>query len=239
MKSSTPNDQYRVIDLPRIPIPDDSVAHLLASHARKFSQKIAIVAVNVDTDEADTISYGQLDVLVRRAASWLSSLGIIRGDRFAILMHNAPEVLILELAGAMIGAATVPLDFKRDTLDRKIYKLKDTGAKMLFIKNEDISPDDSRTIIDAKPDITIRTWSSTKEFERLLPTNSIVKATGALDDYYVVLYTSGTTALPKGVLLSTRACLLNAMGIVDWQKFTVDDVFNIVLPLHHINSTEF
>lgn len=220
-------------NLPRIPIPIDSVVDLLASHAKEFSQKTAIVAVNVDTDEANTISYAQLDFLVRRAASWLSSLGIKRGDRLAILMHNTPEVIILELAGAIIGAATVPLDFKRDTPDRKLFKLKDTNTKALFIKYEGEPP------TDKLPNLIIRSWTKLADFIKFLPSTPIEITTPTLEDYYVILYTSGTTALPKGVMLSTRSCLLNGMGIVDWQKFTHDDVFNIVLPLHHINSTEF
>ena len=221
-------------NLPRIPIPVDSVVDLLASHAKEFSQKTAIVAVNVDTDEANTISYAQLDFLVRQAASWLSSLGIKRGDRFAILMTNAPEVIILELAGAIIGATTVPLDFKRDTPDRKLFKLKDTNAKALFIKYEGEPP------TDKLPDLIIRSWTTFDDFIKLLPSSTTVKkTTPTLEDSYVILYTSGTTAFPKGVMLSTRSCLLNAMGIVDWQQFTQDDVFNVVLPLHHINSTEF
>lgn len=233
MKSSILNDQYHMANLPRVPVPVDSVEELLASHAEAFTDKAAIVAVNVDTDEADAISYGQLTPLVRRAAAWLSSLGIKRGDRFAILMHNAPEVIILELAGAIIGATTVPLDFKRDTLDRKLFKLKDTNAKALFIKYEKEPP------TDPLPDLIVQSWTKLTDFVKLLPSTPIEKMTPTLEDYYVILYTSGTTALPKGVMLSTRSCLLNAMGIIDWQKFTQDDVFNIVLPLHHINSTEF
>jgi len=221
-------------NLPRVPVPVDSVEELLASHAKAFAQKAAIIAVNVDTDEADTISYGQLAPLVRRAAAWLSSLGIKRGDRFAILMHNAPEVIILELAGAIIGATTVPLDFKRDTPERKLFKLKDTSAKVLFIKYEKEPP------TDPLPNLIIQSWTTFDDFVKLLPSSTTIeKTTPSLEYYYVILYTSGTTALPKGVMLSIRSCLLNAMGIIDWQKFTQDDVFNIVLPLHHINSTEF
>lgn len=220
-------------NLPRIPVPVESVEELLTSHAGKFSRKAAIVAVNVDTGGADVISYGQLNTLVHRAAAWLSSMGIKRGDRFAILMHNAPEVLILELAGAIIGAATVPLDFKRDTPERKLFKLKDTHAKALFIKYEKEPP------TDPLPDLIIQSWTTFDDFVKMLPSTTIHKTNPSLKDCFVILYTSGTTALPKGVMLSTRSCLLNAMGIVDWQKFTKNDVFNVVLPLHHINSTEF
>lgn len=218
-------------DLPRATIPVDSVEELLDRHALALPDKPAIIAANVDTDETSTLSYSTLSVLVRKAAAWLASLGLSRGDRFAILMHNAPEVIILELAGALIGAATVPLDSKRDTPERKRFKLTDTGAKALFIRED--MPGESF------PDIIVKRWKTLEEFTRMLSSEPLYSPTGRFDDHYVILYTSGTTAMPKGVLLSTRACLLNAMGITRWQKFTDKDVFHIVLPLHHINSTEF
>ncbi len=231
---------YSMNDLPRVRLPVNSVEELLASHAGTYADKAALIAVHVDTDEINTISYRELNILVGRAAAWLSSLGIKRGDRFAILMPNAPEVIILELAGAIIGAATVPLDSKRDTIERKLFKLKDTGAKAILIKQEEKSAEERETLAQALPHLTIRTWTTFGEFQTILTgPGPVTHAKGSLEDYYVILYTSGTTALPKGVLLSTRACLLNAMGILQWQQFTHDDVFSIVLPLHHINSTEF
>ncbi|MDP1721811.1 MAG: class I adenylate-forming enzyme family protein [Candidatus Gottesmanbacteria bacterium] len=226
-------------DLPTVPLPVYSVGELLASHADTHKDKTAIIAVNVATDQTDTLTYRQLNALVGRCAAWLTSLGIRRGDRFAILMPNAPEVIILELAGAFIGATTVPLDSKRDTPDRKIFKLNDTQAKLLLIKNDDDCTNEKEPISTALPGILIHAWSTMAEFSNLLPDDPMIKATGTLDDFFVILYTSGTTALPKGVLLTSRACFLNAMGIVSWQHLTQNDIFNIVLPLHHINSTEF
>ncbi|MBI4062512.1 acyl--CoA ligase [Candidatus Gottesmanbacteria bacterium] len=210
-----------------------SVEELLSAHAK--SRKDAIVAVDPDTNDSFIISYSHLVILAKRTASYLAALGIRKGDRFAILMHNAPEVLIFELAGALLGATTVPLDFKRDTLDRKIFKLQDTGSKALFVKLENGGVSD----IPQLPTLYVSSWSTLRQFQSMLPKSAPLPTKGDLNDHYVILYTSGTTARPKGVLLSQRACLLNAMGIVDWQKFTSDDRFNIVLPLHHINSTEF
>lgn len=232
MNSSTSTDQYSCMDtLPRVPLPVGSVEELLSLHAQNVPQKAALIAVDVDTGEADTVSYKQLYALVRRTASWLSSLGVERGDRFAVHMHNAAEILILELAGGVIGAATVPLDVKRDTPERISFKLHDTNAKVLLTKAELQLPYPTY--------LPTYHWSTFHEFTNLLPASPTPRPIGTLSDTYVILYTSGTTARPKGVLLSVRACLLNALGIVEWQKFTAEDVFNIVLPLHHINSTEF
>lgn len=223
------------------PLDISSVDELLANHAKKFNNKAAIIAVDPDTNEIQEISYQKLGELVGRVGAFLTSLGIGKHDRFAILMHNGPEVLLFELAGALIGATTVPLDFKRDTIDRKIFKISDTNARALFVKYEGSLQDAKLADLKKlKPDLIIRCWATFDEFLSLLPRLQIAPAyQGTLNDHYLVLYTSGTTALPKGVLLSTRACLLNAMGIIDWQKFTSADRFNIILPLHHINSTEF
>ncbi|MEK7065478.1 MAG: class I adenylate-forming enzyme family protein, partial [Patescibacteria group bacterium] len=226
MMSASVGDYIRMVNIV-------SVEELLESHAK--SNKDAIIAVDSDQDASLIISYSELTSAAKRTASYLAALGITKGDRFAILMHNAPEVLIFELAGALLGAATVPLDFKRDTIDRKIFKLRDTNSKALFIKFENGRENE----VPQLPKLHVISWSSFDEFQSMLPKSAPLPTKGDPNDHYVILYTSGTTAHPKGVLLSQRACLLNAMGIIDWQKFTSDDRFNIVLPLHHINSTEF
>ncbi|MBI3576716.1 acyl--CoA ligase [Candidatus Gottesmanbacteria bacterium] len=221
-----------------------SLDELLIHHAQTYGSKEAIIAVDPDSDAVETITYKDLAVLVARTAYLLAGQGIKPGDRFAILMHNTPEVLLFELAGASMGATTVPLDFKRDTLERKLFKLKDTNARALFVKYEG-SPNtqDETAIKKAYPKLTVKAWSTFEDFQKLLPTKppirQLAERKSSLDSHYVILYTSGTTAHPRGVFLSTRACIYNALGIIDWQQFTDKDRFNIVLPLHHVNSTEF
>ncbi len=232
-------------DLPRIKLTVGSILDLLKHASHMHPDKAAIIAVDPDKDRTQTIRFKELFSLVVRTRSLLQSAGVRSGDRFAILMHNAPEVLIFELAGGLLGAATVPLDVKRDTLERKIYKLKDTGAKALFIKHEGL-PDkqEIKAIGSSCPNLTIVSWSDISELQKILhnlpnPADTKIRSSALLTSDYIILYTSGTTANPKGVVLTARACLLNALGIIQWQKFTSADRFNIVLPLHHINSTEF
>lgn len=231
--------------LPGVPLTVGSIDELLAQASRRHPDKAAIIAVDPDTDNSQTIRYKELYSLVQRTRRLLQNVGITRGDRFAILMHNAPEVLIFELAGGLLGAATVPLDIKRDTLERKLYKLKDTGSRALFIKHEG-QPDEKEIAALRKncPSLTIVSWSHFSELKKMLDklqksADTKIRSAALLSSHYIILYTSGTTAYPKGVLLTARACILNALGIIQWQKFTSDDRFNIILPLHHINSTEF
>lgn len=224
---------------PGAPIAFSSIKELLESHATKYPKKNAVITVNPHTLEYFSVTYSQLKDLVFKTAAHLEELGIVKGDKFAILMHNTAEVIIFELAGSLIGATTVPLDSRRDTLERKIFKLEQTGAKALFETVGDESREDLKIIAGKNPDLKIISWVNFEEFKNSLPKDDPGKIHNGLDTHYVILYTSGTTNMPKGVPLKTKACLLNAMGIIKWQEFTDNDIFNLVLPLHHINSTIF
>lgn len=153
-------------------------------------------------------------------------------------MDNDPDILILELAGGFLGTAAVPLDSKRDTPDRKIFKLKQTGARLLFTKSG------GRDEIEVKknlPELEIVRLDDSP-LETLLeyePEMSYAQLNGSLETDYLILYTSGTTLYPKGVPLSIAACMANADGIVRWQQLSPADRFLLILPLHHINSTIF
>ncbi len=214
---------------PKTPLNITSILELLEKNANSYTQKEAVISVDPHTGKFDSISHLDLKNLVFQTASLLNSLGIKKGDKYAILMPNTAEVLLFELAGALIGATTVPLDMKRDTLPRKIFKIKETDAKVLFTSSE-----------EELPRIKTVAWKDFTGFKKLLPqVPKNIELNKGLETDYIILYTSGTTNMPKGVPLSIRACLLNAMGIATWQKMTDRERFNVVLPLHHINSTIF
>ncbi|MBI3980941.1 acyl--CoA ligase [Candidatus Microgenomates bacterium] len=222
-----------------------SVEELLLKNSQRFPNKEAIIYYNVETQESVKLTYLELLKTVRQTALLLSSLGIKEKDRFAILMENSLEILLVELAGCLIGATAVPLDFKRDTLERKIYKIRQTEAKVLFVKlagkvEENLEVENlKKTTFDLK----IVCWNNFSEFQEIIERFDEKKVLGFgnkdLSHVYIILYTSGTTSHPKGVILTTASCLLNAQGIALWQKFSPEDRFFVVLPLHHINSTIF
>lgn len=224
---------------PKAPLDFSSILELLERNAQKYPKKEAVISVEPHSGEFNSLTHQDLKETVFEVAALLESLDIRKGDKYAILMHNSVEVLLFELAGALLGATTVPLDIKRDTLPRKIFKLKQTAAKALFINSEEALAELPQ-IKQELSELKILDWKDFESFHKLLPeANKKLEMNNSLDTDYVVLYTSGTTNMPKGVPLTVKACLLNAMGIAAWQKMTDQERFNIVLPLHHINSTIF
>ncbi|HEX9722365.1 MAG TPA: class I adenylate-forming enzyme family protein [Candidatus Paceibacterota bacterium] len=191
-----------------------SIAELLEHHAKEFGKKEAIIAVNVDLGEEHSISYKELLELAQKAAGFLAEKGVQKGDRVAFAFENTATILILELAAGLLGTSSVPIDVKRDTPERKEFKLKDANAKVFFDNEQEVLEGVAKS-----------------------PALNVKKPDFGLGAEYLLLYTSGTTANPKGVPLSLRAMMANAQGIAEWQKLSAEDRFGIVLPLHHINST--
>src|SRR3989344_4738415 len=190
-----------------------SIAELLEHHKEKFGEKEAIVAVNVDNGEERRISYGELTELAQKAAAFLEGKGIQKGDRIAFAFENTATILKFDLCCGFIRPPSNTINKKPDTPERKAFKLKDANAKLFF--------EDEGEILQKLHDFK----------------QGDVVFSGSLEDEYLLLYTSGTTANPKGVPLSLRAFFANAQGIIEWQKLSSEDRFLIVLPLHHVNST--
>lgn len=212
--------------------------------------KTALVHLDVDTGARTEFSYGELHDRARRLAALLRARGLGDGDRFCLGMGNRAEALVAYLAAQLGRLAAVPFDLEKDPIDRKLFKLKDSGAKALVVAN------------DYKE--KARFAEEFAELRAALPAGAPLLACGAdapgceqLDaalsgvtvpkdlpsarpeDPILVIYTSGTTGHPKGAVQRLRNVYANADGIAEWQQMDEGDRFFMVLPIHHINSSVF
>ena len=147
------------------------------------------------------ISYRELQDLVVCVAGGLQALGIRRGDHIGILMGNDEKWLALFYGAALIGAVTVPVNtrFKAAEIE---YCVKQSDCKVLFYVPTFMKQDFGLFI----EDLTVEKV----DVSRGLPSGKLEPVEVSPDDVLLMQFTSGTTAYPKGVLLSHDMMLRDA-----------------------------
>lgn len=194
------------------------------------------------------ITFKELKKQAEYVSSTLLSFGIKKGDTVAILSSNRPEWVISDLAIMNIGAITVPV---HATVSPKIiqYVLIDSGAKILIVNNQlqlnkvllvekDI-PELKHIIymdIDNPEDITsakhLISWD--EAIQNGKNQNFTTDVFVHHNDIATIIYTSGTTDMPKGVMLSHYNILSNVRAALDYIPVNSKDVLLSFLPLSHV-----
>lgn len=207
--------------------PFNSLEECLKSWANKSGDKGAIEYIDVENQKLNwNCNFKQFNELVHKTRTYLSSNGVKNGDAIAFAYENSPEVILLSWAAWIMGVKTVPLDTKRDDLEMMKYKTSLAGVKILFSNIKIEFGTGTKSIPLSVADLGDIQISENSNQGRI-----------GLTTEALVLFTSGTTAKPKGVLLTQENLMANADGIADWLKIIPNDKFMITLPLHHINST--
>jgi acetyl-CoA synthetase len=154
----------------------------------------------------------------RRLANALAAHGIARGDRIGILLPQCPEALIVHLAAYRLGAVALPLFtlFGPDAIE---YRLNDSGAKAVVSNAEGIEKLLMlRDRLVAEPlliGIEDRSDGAVLGFSSLLEAaaSDHVRVDTSAEDPAIIVYTSGTTGNPKGVLYAHRTLLGHLPGV--------------------------
>jgi acetyl-CoA synthetase len=160
-----------------------------------------------------TLSYGELNQHVEKVAAGLRKLGIGKGDAVAIHLPMLPETVVALIATAQIGAVAVPL-FSGYGPSALASRIQDVGAKVVITCDafpRRGKPVPARTVVDQAIEycpsvqhvITVNRMGGASGFtwDSLNGTDHYTEATEA-EDRLIVLYTSGTTGRPKGILHS-------------------------------------
>ncbi len=211
----------------------------LKVNAKKFPHSIAL------KDRARAFTYAEINRRVNRLAHGLLALGLKKGDRVAVLMENSIEIVEAYLATAKTGLVIVPINFRLLPADVK-FITANADARAL-IAHEDFAPsvDAIRTELPGIPAdryvVVGRGRDGYRDYEALLgeAPESEPQAEVRPEDPWILMYTSGTTGRPKGVLRSHEShiafFLINAADF----GFNEHDVCLNIMPLCHINSTFF
>ncbi|GAB7386395.1 hypothetical protein BSNK01_02300 [Bacillaceae bacterium] len=210
-----------------------TVYQLLEKAARENPDKEALY------DRTRRLSYRDLREESDRLAQALLAFGIKKGDRVGVCLPNWHETAELFFAAAKIGAILVSFN-PRYRLHEVQHILRDSAPSLLFVCEELAQNLGLREIAALVPAIvTVRFaqegYLSFADF--LQKANGQKLGEGEIDpveDVFCILYTSGTTGLPKGAMLTHRNVTMSAMNVVTLLKCDSDDVFLVPAPLFHV-----
>ena len=179
------------------------------------------------------ISYGELLDRVDRATRMLAGRGLVRGDRVALLSHNRPEYLEIELAAANLGVITACLNWRLSA--RELAYCVDLVSPKLLIVEEELIASLEKLVLGSHTVIAIGA-----EYEQILQLQPSQRPpiVAEPEDGLVVLYTSGTTGLPKGAVISHRAMIARALVFASELNIACSDAFVAWAPLFHMASTD-
>lgn len=178
-------------------------------------------------------TYGELLDRVQRLAQGLTSLGIARGDRVALLAHNRMEYPEIELAAGMLGAATACLNWR--LVSRELQHCINLIEPNLLILEEGL--ESSLSGIDLVPHGRLQLGPQYEALLARMPAGD-VPILAEPEDGLVIVYTSGTTGLPKAAVISHRAMLARAVLFASDLGLAPDDAFVAWAPYFHMVSTD-
>jgi long-chain acyl-CoA synthetase len=206
---------------------------LLLATAERHSDRVSFI------DGAYRGTYGQHIDRVGRVASALREFGVDRGDRFAVMALNSHQFLELYHA-AFLGAGVInPLNLRLAPKELA-YIIADSGTKVCFTDPFFAGViDQVREEAGIEHVVMIGDGDAPHDagYEQLLESmKSAIPDEPEEDDPVVLMYTGGTTGLPKGVLLDNRAEMLNLYHVSMRWRFDQSDVFLHQVPMFHAAS---
>jgi acyl-CoA synthetase (AMP-forming)/AMP-acid ligase II len=217
-----------------------NLGQILKVNSVKYADKTCL------KDAKRKFSYSQTNQRVNKLAHALLSLGLKKGGRISVLLENCVELVETYLACAKTGIVINPINFRLTSKD--VAYIADNADSRAFIVDEEFIPvveSVRREMPKVKDYISVGSNSTGgyKSYDDFIAKFPEIEPSMLYDvkpeDTWVLLYTSGTTGKPKGVVRShesyTAFYLINAVDF----GFNRDDICLNIMPLCHVNSTFF
>jgi len=220
---------------------------LFAERVRRSPEKIAYRYFNPVDEQWCSYTWEQMNLLIARWQAAIESESLEPGDRVAVMMRNCPEWVMFEQAALGLGLVVIPL-YTDDRVENAAYIVNDAGVKLLllegthqwqqFVAIEDQVSSLQRVVILRAPELgddeACASPRVVSAADWLLAQAGEVKHRN--DDPHAlatIIYTSGTSGRPKGVMLSHRNILTNTFSCLQFVPVLTDDTLLSFLPLSH------
>ena len=218
---------------------ENNIGWWLAKRAFLSPQREAYVG-----DDGARLTFAELNERCNRAANAFLDAGVRKGERVALLLMNSPEFVEAYFALAKIGAVVVPLNW-RLVADELEFILKDSGAQRLVFDDEFV---DTVADLHSRGEKTdVRHWlqagsgetayfASTYAAFRDAASSAEPTIAARGEDMLYIMYTSGTTGLPKGVVHTHDTTIWGCITIAATTYFHDHDRFLSPLPMFHVGA---
>jgi fatty-acyl-CoA synthase len=216
-----------------------TVGDLLRRTALRYPDKPAVVAGE------RRVSYAEFDAAVNRCAHALAARGLAKGERLALISHNSWQFAVLVFATARLGVVLVPVNFMLNAAEVG-FILEHSGASGVVVEDA-LAATAEKAIGIAGLSGGVRGWiglsgatpeGEWEDVDRWIDGRDGVPDGSpdvlvADDDPLRLMYTSGTEARPKGVMLSSKSLISQYVSCIVDGGMSEDDVEVHTLPMYH------
>ncbi len=220
-----------------------TLAGLFFERVQRTPDKLAYRYYDQASESWKDLSWSQAGLQVARWQAALAAENLEPGDRVAIMMANCPEWMMCDQAALANGLVVVPL-YTQDRAENVAYILQNAGAKVLVIGNQEhwdslLPVRDqlgflTRIVSLEHIDTAGHPDNRLKALGTWLPDRAeLMRVNWDKDALASIVYTSGTTGRPKGVMLSHHNILWNAYRSLEMVNCSADELFLSFLPLSH------
>lgn len=204
---------------------------LLRIQVKRFGERPYFTDFEGENETKNTLTYSQVFANIEKLAKWMISQGLKKGDKVAVSGKNSPEWGTVYLATLYASGIIVPIDNGLKEAD--VLNILNTAKPKIIIADDEKIEYLSKSYPDAiqkslnktKPEDYVYNLKSDKDVEW--------NPAPVEDDTAAILFTSGTTGKPKGVMLSHKNLISD--GYIAMTHLTIypTDVFYALLPVHH------